>query len=151
MGAVNADFPTHVVSLLDLAFRQVRRELENTVGSPVDLRPSQVRLLSLTPADGMRVTDLAARVGMTKQAVGEFVAELQQSGHLEVVHDPTDGRVRVVRPTAAGRAVASRAEAAIAELESRWRAAVGPRRWATFRAVLAEIGSARPTSRVPVP
>jgi DNA-binding MarR family transcriptional regulator len=106
----------------------------------LQLRPSQLRLLSLTPADGLRVTDLAARVGMTKQALGEFVATLQDAGLVEVTVDQRDRRVRLIRPTPAGQELQRVIESAIAEIERRWAAEVGPERWATFRAVLAEIG-----------
>jgi DNA-binding MarR family transcriptional regulator len=104
------------------------------------LRPSHLRLLSLTPAAGMRVTDLAARVGMTKQALGEFVAALQQAGLVEVTVDARDRRVRLVRPTAAGRRLQRVLEAAIADTERHWRDQVGEARWAAFREVLTEIG-----------
>jgi DNA-binding MarR family transcriptional regulator len=88
----------------------------------------------------MRVTDLAARVGMTKQALGEFVATLEEAGLVEVTVDQRDRRVRLVRPTAAGRRLQGQVESAIAELERRWRDEVGEQRWAAFREVLAQIG-----------
>ena len=50
----------------------------------------------------MRVTDLADRVGMTKQALGEFANDLEERGLLETVRDPADRRVRILRPTGAG-------------------------------------------------
>jgi DNA-binding MarR family transcriptional regulator len=144
------DQPLHFAMLMDLAWRAFRRRLDDGVGpraagtrtadgSP--LRPSHLRLLSLTPVAGMRLTDLAARVGMTKQALGEFVATLQGAGLLEVTVDERDRRVRLVRPTPAGRELQEVVESAIAGIERRWAAEVGPERWATFREVLAQIGS----------
>jgi hypothetical protein len=68
---------------MDLAWRAFRQRLDEGVSPRVaamGLCPSHLRLLSLTPVEGMRVTDLAARVGMTKQALGEFVATLQGWG-----------------------------------------------------------------------
>jgi DNA-binding MarR family transcriptional regulator len=143
------DHPLHFAVLMDLAWRAFRRRLDDGVGPRVagtrtadgsPLRPSHVRLLSLTPEAGMRLTDLAARVGMTKQALGEFVATLQGAGLLEVTVDERDRRVRLVRPTAAGRELQAVVESAIAGIERRWAAEVGPERWATFREVLAQIG-----------
>ena len=118
-------------------------------GSP--LRPSHVRLLSLTPTTGMRVTDLAARVGMTKQALGELVATLQGAGLVEVTVDQRDRRVRLVRPTPAGRELQRVVESAMAEIERHWEAQVGPERWATFREVLAEIGTGDTAREQPRP
>ena len=106
--SLTGDDPLHFAMLMDLAWRAFRELLGELVrpavvaASGTTLRPSQVRLLSLTPATGMRVTDLAARVGMTKQALGEFVATLQEAGLVEVTVDQRDRRVRLVRPTAAG-------------------------------------------------
>ena len=48
------------------------------------------------------MTALAEKVGITKQAVGQIVAELEQAGVLCRVPDPTDGRAKLVRFTAAG-------------------------------------------------
>ncbi len=52
--------------------------------------------------EGTRITDLAARVGISKQAVGKLVAELCESGVLEALADPRDGRVKRVRFTRRG-------------------------------------------------
>jgi DNA-binding MarR family transcriptional regulator len=143
------DLPRHFAVLMDLAWRAFRRQLEERVGehqrrqsaaTETQLRPSHMRLLSLTPVAGMRVTDLAARVGMTKQALGEFVASLQRAGLVEVATDERDRRVRLVRPTPAGRRLQRVVESAIADTERHWQARVGEARWATFREVLAEIG-----------
>jgi DNA-binding MarR family transcriptional regulator len=141
--SLTGDDPLHFAVLMDLAWRAFRRRMDEgirpRVASP-QLRPSQLRLLSLTPPDGMRVTDLAARVGMTKQALGEFVATLQDAGLVEVTVDQRDRRVRLVRPTPAGQELQRVIESAITRIEQRWAAEVGPERWATFREVLAEIG-----------
>ena len=76
--------PDHVLALLGYVLDGFRREL-GLHGTPRQgLRSSQVRLLSLTPAEGMRVTDLAERVGMTKQALGEFANALEEKGLLFV-------------------------------------------------------------------
>jgi DNA-binding MarR family transcriptional regulator len=134
---------------MDLAWRAFRRQMVQRVSEHLrgqepatgtQLRPSHMRLLSLTPVAGMRVTDLAAQVGMTKQALGEFVAALQRAGLVEVAVDARDRRVRRVRPTAAGRRLQGVVEEAIADTERHWLAQVGEARWATFRDVLAEIG-----------
>jgi len=133
---------------LDLAWRAWRRALDERVGPRVlgqlapgtALRRSHLRLLSLTPPAGLRVTDLAARTAMTKQALGEFVAALQEAGLVEVAVDERDRRVRLVRPTPAGRRLQGVIESAFAEIEQGWRERVGPERWAAFREALARIG-----------
>jgi DNA-binding MarR family transcriptional regulator len=51
---------------------------------------------------GSRLTDLAERSGLTKQAVGEAVAELERKGYLERVPDPEDGRAKIIKLTQRG-------------------------------------------------
>ncbi|MBL4683930.1 MAG: winged helix-turn-helix transcriptional regulator [Nannocystaceae bacterium] len=53
---------------------------------------------------GTRVTDLANKVGITKQAVGQLVDDLQRFGVVERVPDPDDRRAKRVCFTEAGRA-----------------------------------------------
>jgi DNA-binding MarR family transcriptional regulator len=148
--APGAGRPLPFAVLMDGVWRAFRRELgermdaelrRQAAATGTQLRPSQLRLLSLTPPAGLRLTDLAARAGMTKQALGEFVATLQGAGLVEVTPDERDRRVRLVRPTPAGRRLQGRIEAAIADTERHWRDQVGPARWATFREVLAELGA----------
>lgn len=138
MTDVKEEMPDHIVALLGYVFDDIRRELAETVTDRSGLRPSQLRLLSLTPAHGMRVTDLAERVGMTKQALGEFANDLEERGLLESVRDPADKRVRILRPTQQGRQAVTDGELVIAELEARWSERLGPRKWKQFRSLLRE-------------
>ena len=146
--APEGEDPMRFALHLDLAWRAWRRAIDERVGPRVlgelapgaALRRSHMRLLSLTPPAGLRVTDLATRAGMTKQALGELVAALQEAGLVEVAADDRDRRVRLVRPTRAGRRLQGVIESAFAEIEQGWRERVGHKRWAAFREALARIG-----------
>ncbi|MFR9779887.1 MarR family winged helix-turn-helix transcriptional regulator [Micromonospora sp. MS34] len=139
MSSVNHDL-VHVFDLLGAALTVGKRAMEAEVADePHHLRGSHLRLLSLTPVEGMRPTDLAGRVGMTKQSLGEFVATMQKTGFLHVDPDPTDRRARIVRPTVKGLRLQARIMEIFAETEDRWRSEIGDRDWATFRRVLAHI------------
>ena len=138
MTVVKEEMPDHIVALLGYVFDDIRRELTQTLPDRSGLRPSQLRLLSLTPANGMRVTDLAERVGMTKQALGEFANDLEERGLLESVRDPADRRVRILRPTQQGRRAVSAGELVITELEAQWRERLGAAKWEQFRSLLRE-------------
>lgn len=129
-----------VIDLLGQALSVVKRRLEAEVASERHhLRGSHLRLLSLTPAEGIRPTELAVRVGMTKQSLGEFVATMQAAGFLHVDPDPTDRRARIVRPTDKGVRTQQRLLEALAEIERDWAREVGVRTWATFRRVLTQL------------
>jgi len=147
MTSVNSAGPDHVLALAgsfldsfrrDLAAEAARPERRRAAAVARTLRSSQIRLLSLTPAEGMRVTDLAERVGMTKQALGEFADALEERGLLETVRDPADRRVRILRPTALGRRAVTQATAVIDAVEDQWRDRLGEQRWADLRELLRE-------------
>jgi DNA-binding MarR family transcriptional regulator len=103
------------------------------------LRQSHFRLLSLVPPDGISVTELAERLGMTKQAAGQFVTQLEGTGHLESQADPADRRLRVVTRTALGDRTNKAVSARIRRIERAWARRVGEDRYAQFREVLTEI------------
>ncbi|MDH5798992.1 MAG: MarR family transcriptional regulator [Paracoccaceae bacterium] len=54
------------------------------------------------PADGCRLTELAEKAGMTKQAIGETVEELVRLGYLTRFPDPKDGRAKLILRTEKG-------------------------------------------------
>jgi DNA-binding MarR family transcriptional regulator len=121
---------------------QVTRELDG-------LRNAHFRLLSWVPPTGTTHTELASALLMTKQAVGQFVAQLQASGHLEVATDEQDRRRRVVRRTGRGDRVVQEVDAVIGALEQHWSDLVGPERYGTFRGVLEQIARAQQPDRAP--
>jgi DNA-binding MarR family transcriptional regulator len=51
---------------------------------------------------GTRLTELARRASMSKQAMGQLVDEVERLGYVERVSDTTDGRAKIVRFTQAG-------------------------------------------------
>lgn len=61
------------------------------------IRASHTALFPHIDHDGTRLTTLAARLGISKQAVGQLVTELEVMGTLERVPDPDDGRAKLVR------------------------------------------------------
>ncbi|RYP88699.1 MarR family transcriptional regulator [Nocardioides guangzhouensis] len=142
--------PDHILALLGYLMDAFRRELplrlelvdlEGAPGVTRSLRGSQIRLLSLTPEEGLRVTDLADRAGMTKQSLGEFATTLEAQGLLESVRDPADRRVRILRPTADGMAAVRIGQRVIEDLEQEYRQQYGAERWDTLREILLAITS----------
>src|ERR1700712_6001258 len=113
--------------LMGLLFREVSATFaaEDWGG----LRQSPFRMISSVPPDGISVTELAERVGMTKQGCGQFVTSLVGSGHLKVHQDPTDRRVRLVRRTPKGRRLIARVTTRTLEIEEEWASQVGERRY----------------------
>ncbi len=61
---------------------------------------------------------MAARAGVTKQATGEVVRELEARGYVRRVWDPEDGRAKLIKLTAKGRNLIAAAYEVIGEIES---------------------------------
>jgi DNA-binding MarR family transcriptional regulator len=61
-----------------------------------------MRLIPFLSTAGIRPTDLAALVDVSKQAMGQSLAELEARGFVEYVDDPSDGRARLVRLSKGG-------------------------------------------------
>jgi len=100
--------------------------------------------------DGSRLTYLAEQSGLTKQAVGEVVDDLQALGYAERVPDPSDGRAKLVRLTDGGAAAQALGRAILDEIEQRWAEQVGEERVAAMREALEEI-HALTSGRAPTP
>lgn len=132
----------HVLVLMGLVFREVQDiyAAEDWGG----LRQSHFRVISNVPREGISVTDLGDRVGMTKQGCGQFVTFLVDSGHLRVEPDPADRRVRRVRRTPLGDRTIADVTARTLLIEKDWAERVGQRRYRTFRKVLEEISRQTP-------
>lgn len=74
---------------------------------------------------GSRLTDLAERAGMSKQAMGDLVDQCEAWGLVTREPHGRDGRVRVVKFTATGLAWLQAFQDAVAQAEAEFRAEVG--------------------------
>jgi DNA-binding MarR family transcriptional regulator len=124
-------------ALMAQLFGRLRAELApEALG---DMRMSHVRVLDGVGEGGVSVTRLAGEIGMTKQGCGQFVSQLEGSGHVSTSLDPSDRRVRLVHRTQEGDRLLTAVYADFSRIEQGLAAQVGERRYATFRKVLAEL------------
>jgi DNA-binding MarR family transcriptional regulator len=118
--------------LLDeIAQAEVNRE----AGARV-LTPALVRLLPHLTVDGVRPTELARRIDVSKQAVGQALADLAGRGFVEQVPDPVDGRGRLVRLTRDGVAAFEHGRGVLAFFERELAGRLGARKVETLRTTL---------------
>jgi DNA-binding MarR family transcriptional regulator len=75
---------------------------------------------------GLRLTDLAQRAGMSKQAMGTLVDQCEAWGMVTRERDPMDARARKVQFTANGMAWLNAYQDAAAQAQAEMHAAVGP-------------------------
>jgi DNA-binding MarR family transcriptional regulator len=97
-----------------------------------------VLLNSLGPA-GSRITKLASELGMTKQAMGEMVDDLESHGYLERSADPGDRRARIIRFTPKGEQALAMSFEIIPAIEREYAALVGAARYAEAKSALAQL------------
>ncbi len=77
------------------------------------------------PTAGARLTDLAQRAGMTKQAMGTLVDQCEAWGMVSREPDPSDARARLVRFTPTGLAWLQAFRDAVEQVEVELQQAVG--------------------------
>lgn len=85
---------------------------------------------------GTTQSELARRLGVSRQAVHQLVSDLVSMGLIEVVHDPSSRRSKLVRLTRAGRTSVGTALAAFEVIEERLSARIGTRHVAALRGAL---------------
>ena len=76
--------------------------------------------------EGSRLTDLAAKAGMSKQAMGDLVDQCEAWGLVQREPDSRDRRARVVCFTPTGLAWLAAFEQAVAQADQEFRAELGP-------------------------
>ncbi|MEA2295780.1 MAG: hypothetical protein QOE86_3419 [Solirubrobacteraceae bacterium] len=90
------------------------------------LRPAHGFLLQAVGDGGAGASEVAARLGVTKQAARLMIEELLAAGYVEPSEAPGDARRRPVRPSARGREVLRRSEEIFDALRDELAAQVGP-------------------------
>jgi DNA-binding MarR family transcriptional regulator len=88
---------------------------------------------------GARPTDLARRLGLSKQALNYLLRELERLGYLERGPHPDDLRSKRIVLTKRGVAAGGVIREAVAEVEVAWEEQLGPERFAELRDLLLEL------------
>jgi DNA-binding MarR family transcriptional regulator len=101
-----------------------------------DLRRRHSALAGHMRFEGIRTTDLAEAAGMSKQAVGMLVTELETMGYVERVADPIDTRAKLVRFTKRGNKFLSALGRLMPEVEAEMAGIVGDVDFKTLKRAL---------------
>jgi DNA-binding MarR family transcriptional regulator len=107
------------------------------------LRPAHAAVIVHLEVAGTRLTELAGRTGVTKQALGKLVDELEAIGYLERRPDPADGRAKIVCFSRTGERLLHDAREVVERLWQEYAALLGETRLRRLRADL-ELLAARP-------
>jgi DNA-binding MarR family transcriptional regulator len=138
--------PVLLEFVADELFVEFRRRLVEAGHSVI--RPGHGCVFRFVDLEGTRLTALAERSGLTKQAVGEVVDDLERMGYVERVGDPADGRAKIIRLTERGWEGQRAAQRVFADIERRWAERFGEERVSTLRELLEEIAAESDASAV---
>jgi DNA-binding MarR family transcriptional regulator len=103
------------------------------------LTMAHTTLLPHLDIDGTQATVLAARAGITKQAAGRLIADLEREGYVQRLADPRDQRANLVVFTGAGRRFLIDAYHVKQEIEQEYRALLGEERMRQLRSMLEDL------------
>ena len=102
------------------------------------LRQAHTNLFPHIDFEGVRITELARRLDISKQAVSQTIAELEELGVVELLVDPADARAKLVRFTSKGAESIAAGLRVLNELERELESRIGERHMrALHRALLA--------------
>ena len=122
----------------------------NAQRSTPTLRQAHTNLFPHIDFQGVRITELARRLDISKQAVSQSVAELEALGVVELLVDPEDARAKLVRFTAKGAEGIAQGLRVLGELELELEARIGERHMrALHRALLAAANALEPAPSDP--
>src|SRR5581483_37344 len=88
---------------------------------------------------GAKPSELAARLGMSKQALNYLLGRLERAGYLERQPHPDDSRSRRIALTPRGLGAVKVIRDAVAELETSWTKLLGAKRFTQLRKMLHEL------------
>jgi DNA-binding MarR family transcriptional regulator len=127
--------------LLGLAATQWRRQLRDGVaarGFPF-FAEARSEVLAHVPPEGLAQAALSVRMGMSKQAVQQFLDQLAADGVVTRETDPADKRLKTVRLTELGLRAREEAERTRRALDADIRLAVGDKGYKRLRKALRKL------------
>jgi DNA-binding MarR family transcriptional regulator len=129
--------PLNTISMLGQAYSLLGfRIVDGVIGAGFPQKPKYSAVFAQLGPEGARLTDLAKRAGMSPQAMGELVDELEQLDYVRRDPDPSDRRAKLVSLTPLGRKVSSAGQRVIVGIEDDITARIGADGHAELRRLL---------------
>jgi DNA-binding MarR family transcriptional regulator len=142
-GPVSPPGPPLIGALLRRPLEAVRRHMLERLHAAGfdDIEPVHLSVLQYPGPHGLRPSELAAQLRMSKQALNYQLGELERLGYLERRQDPADLRTKRIVLTRRGAAIVPVIRAAVGEVEAAWAGQLGHERFAELRASLIALNS----------
>ena len=104
-----------------------------------DLDAAHLNVFQYPGPQGARPSELAGRLGVSKQALNYLLGELERTGYVERQPHPDDQRSKRIALTDRGTAAVGVIRDAVGEVEAAWARQLGADRFAQLRALLGEL------------
>jgi DNA-binding MarR family transcriptional regulator len=129
--------PPYVGALLRQCLEHVRARMEADLKSAgfTDLQPAHLAVFSFPPPDGVRPSDLARRIRMSRQATNHIIGQLEALGYLERRAERKGERRRIHLTPRTWRMVKV-VHVTLLEIQAEWAAEIGPARFGEFMTTL---------------
>jgi DNA-binding MarR family transcriptional regulator len=134
--------PPMIGALLRTPWEDVQRHMLRRLHEKgcADFDAAYLPIFGYPGPQGARPSELAARLGMSKQALNYLLGCLERAGYLERQPHPDDARSRRIALTPRGLGAVKVIRDGVAELETSWTQLLGPMRFAQLREMLQELG-----------
>jgi DNA-binding MarR family transcriptional regulator len=131
----------YVGAMMRVVWQWIRQEIYAGVieAGYGDLNPAHVGMFRYPSSEGLRPSELADKVNITKQSVNDLLGHLERCGYLTREPDPADGRARVIRLTDKGHELEWVINGLAEGAERRIADHLGPKRFAQFRSSLEDV------------
>src|SRR4051812_5415494 len=96
--------PPQVGALLRMAWQELQANLAAALVAAGydDLRPGHLPLLRDMLVEPLRPSELAAQIGLSKQAMNDVLREFESKGYITLEPDPDDRRAKRIHATERG-------------------------------------------------
>jgi DNA-binding MarR family transcriptional regulator len=125
-------------ALLRVCWQEVRARIHADISAKgfEGISPAHLAVFQYPAPRGKRITELAARAGMSRQALTYLIRELEGAGYLERKPDPADRRATLVDLTERGELAVRTIRASVRRIEREWARELGERRFEEVRDAL---------------
>jgi DNA-binding MarR family transcriptional regulator len=103
------------------------------------IRPAQAVALVPLAVGGLHASDLADRLGVSRQAVAQAISALERHGYVTRVPNPDDARTRIIELTTRGGHALRVMRSHAIDSEKRWEQVLGQRGLGEFRRTLQKL------------
>jgi len=135
--------PPLIGALLRAPFEVVRERMLTGLHARgfTDLTAAHLNVLQYPGPHKVRPSELAARTGMTKQALNYLLGQMEHRGYLGRWDDAGDQRSKRIQLTARGHHAVDAIREIVAEVEADWEQQLGPTQFVDLRRLLVHLNS----------